>query len=156
PEAAPLLTGVNSFGFGGANAHVVLEGPPAQRTSLISIFFPFAGRGSKREGDAAASDRSTQRGASGQGDGRTAAVAGSVAEDALSRVGVLGASRTAPQDSARAGLLVTSARSSESLRGLARAYRDLALRPEAPAIGDLVAAAARHRAHHEHRLAVVG
>src|SRR5690606_37465244 len=29
PRAKPLTIGVNSFGFGGANAHVILQSPPA-------------------------------------------------------------------------------------------------------------------------------
>ena len=69
PDGAPAFAGVNSFGFGGANAHVVLEGPAAR-----------ARRGARR--------------------------------------------RRAPRAGART-LLVVSARSAESLRGLARAYRDL-------------------------------
>ena len=32
PDDGPLFGGVNSFGFGGANGHAVLESPPARRT----------------------------------------------------------------------------------------------------------------------------
>jgi 1-acyl-sn-glycerol-3-phosphate acyltransferase len=97
PKDAPAFTGINSFGFGGANAHVVLEGPP-----------PAPER--PHEGES----------------------------------------------SPRTELLVTSARSAESLRGLARAYRDLCRRDGPPRLAELVSAAALQRSHHEHRLGVVG
>jgi acyl transferase domain-containing protein/NADPH:quinone reductase-like Zn-dependent oxidoreductase/acyl carrier protein/short-subunit dehydrogenase len=32
----PLIAGVNSFGFGGANAHVLLQGPPAATPRLVA------------------------------------------------------------------------------------------------------------------------
>ncbi|HET8646697.1 MAG TPA: type I polyketide synthase, partial [Vicinamibacteria bacterium] len=101
PLGAAPFVGINSFGFGGANAHVVLEGPPAE----------------------------------------TAGRASTAAE---------------PAAEPRAELLVVSARSAESLRGLARAYRDRCRAGDAPALCDLAAAAARQRSHHEHRLGVVG
>ncbi len=96
PANAPAFTGINSFGFGGANAHVVLEGPPHEPEIALAEPEP------------------------------------------------------------RAGLLVTSARSPQSLRGLALAYRDLCRKPDAPPLADLVAAAALQRSHHEHRLGVTG
>lgn len=105
PDEAPALAGVNSFGFGGANAHVVLEGPPRSETRPSIAVMP-------SDAPAAAGDR--------------------------------------------AELLVVSARSPESLHQLARAYRDLVLAADAPRVSDLVAAAALHRFHHEHRLGVVG
>lgn len=35
PQSGPLLGGVNSFGFGGANGHAVLESPPDRRTTSV-------------------------------------------------------------------------------------------------------------------------
>jgi 1-acyl-sn-glycerol-3-phosphate acyltransferase len=163
PADAPLLTGVNSFGFGGANAHVVLEGPPTAR-------FP-SPRPSPRRGRGEGADPSEPMlSVLTTSDSATVAVSGS-ADSAPSEatraertpsggvtVGPSASIETEAEPAAepRAELLVTSARSPESLRGLARAYRDLALGDQAPRLGDLVAAAARHRSHHEHRLAVVG
>ncbi|MFJ9363729.1 SDR family NAD(P)-dependent oxidoreductase [Nocardia sp. NPDC101769] len=37
PTAAPRFAGVNSFGFGGSNAHVVLEGPPVVASKTDSV-----------------------------------------------------------------------------------------------------------------------
>jgi 1-acyl-sn-glycerol-3-phosphate acyltransferase len=96
PEAAPAFAGINSFGFGGANAHVVLEGPPPEAVPKEEAVPP------------------------------------------------------------RADLLAVSARSAESLRGLARSYRDLCRGADPPALSDLAAAAALRRSHSEHRLGIVG
>ncbi len=100
PDGAPVYIGINSFGFGGANAHVVLEGPPSQELP------------------------------------HQAAVTAN--------------------DVPRETLLFLSARGPESLLGLARSYRARLLGPDVPPIADLAAAAAAQRAHHDHRLAVVG
>lgn len=37
PPDGPLFGGVNSFGFGGANAHAVLESPPRARSRSVSV-----------------------------------------------------------------------------------------------------------------------
>lgn len=51
PADRPRLAGVNSFGFGGSNAHVVLEGPPevrpdeaAQRTAPEPLLFTLSAK----------------------------------------------------------------------------------------------------------------
>jgi acyl transferase domain-containing protein/lauroyl/myristoyl acyltransferase/acyl carrier protein len=93
---APRLAGVNSFGFGGSNAHAVLEAAPAG-----------------------------------------AAAPGKPGGNAMQ-------------------LLLLSAKSEESLRGLAGRYSQLLSEPDAPAAADICFTAAVHRMHHARRLAVVG
>lgn len=95
-NGTPALVSVNSFGFGGANAHVVLQEPPASATAGV--------------------------------DG--------------------------PDE--RVQILPLSARHPEALHELARRYRDLVAGDACPALPDLCHSAAVHRAHHAHRLAVVG
>jgi acyl transferase domain-containing protein/acyl carrier protein len=101
PEGeGPAIAAVNSFGFGGTNAHAVLQEAPAV------------------------------------------------------------AARPPTQVAARPALMPLSARSGESLRRLAVAYRELAERSErdpegSPRLIELAGAAAHRRSHHGHRLAVV-
>ena len=95
PEGpGPAVAAVNSFGFGGTNAHVVLAEAPAR------------------------------------------------------------ASEAAPAESAPT-LVTLSARSGESLRGLASAWRERAVAQNGAALPALAATAALRRSHHGHRLSVV-
>lgn len=96
PESeGPVLAGVNSFGFGGTNAHAVLEAAP-----------PVASRPDSTE------------------------------------------------EGARVLFLPLSARSSEALQDLARAYQGF-LQATASPFSDIVYSAALRRTHHDHRLGIV-
>ncbi len=107
------LAGINSFGFGGANAHVVLgEAPAAARRNGGPSPTP---PGPTRPEEAAAG--------------------------------------AAP---ARAHLMTISARSDASLAGLTRDYAAHLERTPELSPRELSAAATMRRAHHPHRLAVVG
>jgi len=86
------LAGVSAFGFGGTNAHAVLEAPP-RREPVSGPEGPF--------------------------------------------------------------LVPLSARTPNALRDLARAYRGLLARADAPALADVAHTAGARRAHHDHRLAFV-
>ena len=91
--------GISSFGFGGSNAHVVLE---------------TAGRNPQEEAKA----------------------------------------RDKRDEGGRAQVVPISARCSQSLEGLARAYRDWISTSDA-SIADVAWTAGVHRSHHPHRIAVV-
>jgi len=109
-EALPegrVIAGINSFGFGGANAHAVLESAPAEP--------------------------------------QISACPSSDAEDRL-------------EPALRPFLLPISARTEESLPMLARSYADFLRFKSTPSpdwLRDVCHTARVHRAHHEHRIAVV-
>ena len=91
----PLLAGVNSFGFGGANAHAILQEPPPVAELKCDI-------------------EDTQQ------------------------------------------LLALSARSPEALKSLAASCALLVEQPDSPPLEDICYTAAECRAHHHHRVAIVG
>ncbi len=96
-DGRPPVVAVNSFGFGGTNAHIVLEAAPA-----AAVEAPLVGPSAERP-----------------------------------------------------CLLPISARDETALRDYASAYRDL-LSHTSHALGDVCAAAGERKAHHAHRLVVIG
>jgi acyl transferase domain-containing protein/acyl carrier protein len=98
-DGRPVCVGINSFGYGGTNAHVILQRAPRQNTTLADV---------------------------------------KVAR---------------PADHPE--VLTLSARDPEALNELARSYINLLSTDGTPSLRDLCYSASVHRAHHEHRLAVV-
>jgi acyl transferase domain-containing protein/acyl carrier protein len=98
-DGRPVCVGINSFGYGGTNAHIILQQAPRQKTTVEDI--------------------STTR------------------------------SATQPE------VLTLSARDRAALTKLAQSYIDVLSVDDAPTLRDLCFSASVHRAHHEHRLAVV-
>ena len=137
----PLVGGVNSFGFGGTNGHLVLEGPPARA----------AGGAALAAGDAAG-DAGGAVGAAARAAGDAARAAGDAARAAGDAARPEGARA---EDPAGPLLLLASARSEAALRAHAR---DLAgyLERTPHALPDVIAALARQRTAFPHRLAQVG
>lgn len=125
--AGPAFAGVNSFGFGGANAHVVLGTPPDAES---------IGNG---ECARAGSDPATIK-----ADGVTGANGASGTADQRSS-----------SDQRTPWLLVLSAHSTAALKQKAADTASLLRNHPGTPLGDLAATLALHRTHLDHRLALV-
>ena len=123
----PAYAGVNSFGFGGANAHVVLGSPPVTESVEHTAG---ARAGVEEEGSRSAAE---QRGSSGQ---RLTEQLGS-------------SNQRIPQ------ILVLSARSTAALKEKASDTASILRSDSDTPPGDLAAALALQRSHLEQRLALV-
>lgn len=128
PDNEPGIVSINSFGFGGANAHVVL-----------GEYRPF--EESRFNGNGSTFSKVVLQSAHEKGE----------VEDRypISHNGhkSLNADQAWP--------LVLSARSEESLRRLASAWVELAEKTEGPSLADLTFSAANRRTHYSHRLSLV-
>jgi acyl transferase domain-containing protein/acyl carrier protein len=98
-DGRPVCVGINSFGYGGTNAHVILERVP-------------------------------------QSDNKIADISGA-------------------RHAQHPEILTLSARDPAALTELAKSYADMLSVDDVPALRDICFSASVHRAHHEHRLAVV-
>ncbi|MDE0004938.1 MAG: beta-ketoacyl synthase N-terminal-like domain-containing protein, partial [Rhodospirillaceae bacterium] len=138
----PAFAGVNSFGFGGANAHVVLGSPPvAESVGNIA--------GARTEGDLAAVAHPEIRPAAVEEDGSCGA------SGQLDVPDLHGSSDQRQSDQRTHRILILSARSIAALKEKASDTASLILNHTDTPLDDLAAALALHRSHLDHRLALV-
>jgi len=143
PDDEPGIVSVNSFGFGGTNAHVILgEYRPEQAPRRLN-------------GDHPVSPRTLQSDRNGEvPDHRQPSVMSMAASMPLPEV--IGDSIGATHVSRAAEWpLILSARSDDSLRKLAGAWTELATQENGPSFADLTFTAANRRSQYSHRLALV-
>ncbi len=126
----PAIASVNSFGFGGANAHLVLQQPSASLRRAPST-------GATKQAPDANGALHLQGNGASQNNG----------------VSSNGARHSA--GNSRPFLLPVSARSEPALRAYAAAYRDF-LRDSGAPLGDVCFTSATHKEQHPHWLAVQG
>ena len=143
----PAIAGVNSFGFGGANAHVVLGSPPVTDSVGLASLPALESAGSAA-------------GARPGGGPTDVAVpenvpAGVEKDGSRSAVDQRGSSDQRQTDQRVPQILVLSARSTAALKEKASDTASLLRYDPGTPPGDLAAALALHRSHLDHRLALV-
>ena len=149
PADAPAIAGVSSFGFGGTNAHLVLEAAPGSGAVVDSHFMV---EQVSRESRIGVPESGATGGLPTSARGARTLVAShqwhpDCCPESLDSLLASVSSRTEH-------ILTLSARDPEALRDLARACREM-LSCEGPGLRDLSSTLALRRDHHDHRLVAV-
>ncbi|MDE2729612.1 MAG: type I polyketide synthase, partial [Gemmatimonadota bacterium] len=154
----PVYAGVNSFGFGGANAHIVLGSPPVTESvglaSLPALESTGSATGARPGGGPTDVARPENGPAAVEEDGShsVAEQQGSSGQRQSEQLGSFDQRQT---DQRTPQIIVLSARSTASLKEKASDTASLLRNNPGTPPDDLAAALALHRSHLDHRLALV-